>query len=304
MTNFWKEIIGHEREKTELQRAIDSGGMPHAYIFSGIDGIGKKLTAYAVASALLNIAIKEGSLHPDFIEIKSDGEQILIEQIRDLKDKLKFQPLNGKCRIIIIDQSETMNKNAQNAALKILEEPPAGNYFFLITHAYHEFLPTIISRCRLLQFSPLTFSQIESFLKERMNFDPESARLAAGVGEGSIARALSVNAELIAEVTDDLRGMISNRTASEILEKSEKYGSNKENIDKILYIIHRCYHNALVSCDGSGTEMSDVSRLIARKWSPRELSEKCGMIAKTHTYIAKTYNKQLMFEQLLFSLTA
>lgn len=353
--NMWQTIIGHENQKEQLRRAIAGGNVPHAYLFSGIDGIGKRFTAHAAAAALFcNQPNKDvtpcgkcescrklaSKTHPDLVELAPENNQITIDLIREIKNQLKFPPLIGGRRIIIIDQAELMNPNAANAALKILEEPPSGNHFFLITCAPHLLLPTIISRCQKMQFSPLTNGEIENYLTSHHRYSAEQARMAAGTGAGSIGRALSMTPELIGSVTQEFTQLLRSGAASGVLELSAKWASEKSNIENILYILHRCFHNALLASEigtspspqsspphptlsprgegishqpprgegvsyqpagGEGDQCS-LAGLIRSKNGPIRLAEKCDLINKAHSYTTRTYNKQLMFEQLLFSL--
>lgn len=280
---MWNKITGHSKQKNQLRQVIQGGNIPHAYLFTGIEGIGKRLVARAFAHELL------GNLenHPDLVEIEpSETGQITIDEIRNVKDKLKFAPLKGKQRIIIINNAEAMNVNAANAALKVLEEPPRGNHFLLITSATHQLLPTIISRCQKMEFSPLTDEQVEGFLKTTYGYSNEQALQAAKIGDGSIGRSVNIDAELIDRITSDLSRLVESPTSLDILSLSEKWAGEKENIDNILYILHRYYH----------------SRLLSETGSSERLAEKCGLINKAHGFVQRTYNKQLMFEQLLFSL--
>lgn len=307
---MWNKIIGHERQKEQLRRAIASGNVPHAYLLSGVDGIGKKLVAFAAASDMLGAPLTDGQFHPDMIVIRPEKEEITIAMIRDVRDQLKFAPLKGARRITVMDQAETMNASAANAALKILEEPPSGNHFFLITSTPSNLLPTIISRCQSLQFSPLTNEQIEACLVKYHGYLPEQARLAAAISEGSMGRSLTITPELIDSVVTDLKKILSSKQASDILEISAKWYAEREKkgaIEDILYIIHKCFHNALVQKSGTRkknteTEIERLTSLILSNNDMTQLMKKCDQINRAHAQIARTYNKQLMFEQLLFTL--
>lgn len=302
------KIIGHKREIEQLEKALESNSLAHAYLFAGIDGIGKKKIALSFASKLLGAEITETTQHPDFRFIFAENNEITIETIRELKDGLKFAPLKSSNRIVIIENAETMNTSAANAALKILEEPPANNYFILITCAPHMLLPTIVSRCQKIDFSPVPEDEIISFLEKERNFTHEQAELAAALGEGSIGRALAVNPALIESITDDLGIILKTKSPKKIIDTSSKWALQKDDHENILFIIHRCFHSALLNtAAGSGTrnqnKIDAVVQYINAKYGPLQLSEKCGLIEKTHAFTVRTYNKQLMFEQLLFSLT-
>lgn len=321
---MWSTIIGHKREIGQLKQAILGRNIPHAYLFSGIEGTGKHLVAKAAAKALLCSDLKKDLApcencsnchkfnnlsHPDFLEIKPENMEITIGLIRDVKNRMKFSPSEAKKRVIIIDPAETMNQNAANAALKILEEPPENNHFFLITSAPDRLLPTIISRCQKITFSPLLIDEIEAFLIKG-GLSKEDARLNAGMSEGSINMALSLSPEVIDRITGELLHLLSAPSSSELIDLSSRWGAAKDELDQITYIIHHLFHTALIKgAIGDSTKAhTDTSRqiveLLSRKNSPERLIEKCNLINRTHFAIEKTYNKQLMFEQLLFTLAS
>lgn len=301
---MWNTIISHKKQLEQLHRAIKNANLAHAYLFTGIDGIGKRLTAKTTALALTCKNLRDDvtpcltctscqkimkGFHPDVLEIAPENSQITIGKIREIKEKLRFSPLEATRRIIIIDAAESMNANAANAALKILEEPPTNNHFFLITSTPEKLLPTIVSRCQKIEFSPLTNAQIIEFLEKRSGLDPETAKKSAEISEGSLATALTMSPELIDSTITTLKNLISNPTATDVIKTSEEW-SNKEEIGQILYIIHHFFHDELLRC--------------AEKAKSVRFTEKCQLINKAHTDATRTYNKQLMFEQLLFTLLA
>lgn len=321
---MWKTIIGHERQKEQLRKAIVSNSVPHSYLFSGISGIGKRLIAREAAMALLcagnskngeacgNCPICQKTLtgtNPDLLEIAPENGVITIDVIREIKNQLRFSPMNGICRSIIIDQAEMMNANAANAALKILEEPPAGNHFFLITATPTQLLPTIISRCQKIEFSPLTDRELIEHLTKQHSYTSEDAAAAARVAGGSIEKALNITPELIDSVHSDVHQLLKSYSATGVLEISEKWASDKENLEKILYVLHRVFHEALL--DATKKEQASVQnnagqdgliKFIRSKYDSNQLAIKCSAINRLHAQINRTYNKQLMFEQLLINL--
>lgn len=318
---MWQTITGHNRQKEQLKRAIRSNNISHAYLFSGIDGIGKKLTANVAAAALLcteltdevvpcgkcpNCQKFQTGTYPDLIQVNPENNRITIDMIRDVKSGLRFSPLEGDRRVIIVDRAELMNANAANAALKILEEPPPGNHFFIITATPSRLLPTIISRCQKLEFSPLTNSELEECLTANHGYSKSQATAAGEISEGSINRALSITPELIDSVTEGLYKILATPTTRGILEISNDWASEKDEIENTLHILHRSFHNALLRKSRGEAENSretdKLTALIESKNETHRLLDKCSSINRTHSYVTRTYNKQLMFEQLLFTL--
>ncbi len=196
----FSEIVGHQRSLKTLKRALVSGHLSQAYLFYGPRGVGKATCALAWGQILL---CREGSgcgrcpsclkagrgSHPDFLLVSPQGSQISIASIRELKKWLSFSPLEGLRRVVILDEAEKLGREAANALLKILEEPPEGTHFVLVAPREEDLLPTIVSRCQRLYFGPLSPQETEKVLLRR-GLSPEEARFAAGLALGSPGEAL------------------------------------------------------------------------------------------------------------------
>ena len=168
-------IIGHSRLKEQFARLIDEDRIPHAMIFAGPAGIGKTLMAIAVASALLgrrvfpDLASREGEAvagdKDDAFYLAPMGAMLKVDQFRQLQGELALQGETGRRRVCIIDHVETMNTEFANRMLKILEEPPSGVCFILITDQPDLLLPTIISRCARFTFDPVGDDEMRQGLR-------------------------------------------------------------------------------------------------------------------------------------------
>lgn len=207
----FRDIYGQEKAVSILQRAWQNGRLAHAYLFVGLEGIGKKLTAFTLTKALNCLAPPiigdscdrcsscqqvDSTDHPDLIFIEPSGGVIKIDQIRDLQERLRFRPWTGKFRVCIIEAVENLNAAAANAFLKTLEEPPQDTYLFLITSRPHQLLPTILSRCQWLKFQALPVEEIVRILRNKHSFPDEQAIFLATLGEGSVGRALALSQRL------------------------------------------------------------------------------------------------------------
>lgn len=166
MARLLNQVFGHEKNIERLLTAISKNRMPNSQLFIGPSGIGKRRVAQGLAQALV---CEKGSLgcgecpackrveseqSESYLRISPQSTQIKIEQSRMIQDFLSLRRL-GKARIIIIDDAHQLNTQAANALLKILEEPPAETYFFLISPSASNLLPTIRSRCQKVFFAPL-----------------------------------------------------------------------------------------------------------------------------------------------------
>jgi len=168
-------IIGHSRLKEQFARLIDEDRIPHAMIFAGPAGIGKTLMAIAVASALVgrrvfpDLASREGEAvagdKDDAFYLAPMGAMLKVDQFRQLQGELALQGEAGRRRVCIIDHVETMNTEFANRMLKILEEPPSGVCFILITDQPDLLLPTIISRCARFTFDPVGDDEMRQGLR-------------------------------------------------------------------------------------------------------------------------------------------
>lgn len=168
-------IIGHSRLKEQFARLIDEDRIPHAMIFAGPAGIGKTLMAIAVASALVrrrvfpDLASREGEAvagdKDDAFYLAPMGAMLKVDQFRQLQGELALQGEAGRRRVCIIDHVETMNTEFANRMLKILEEPPSGVCFILITDQPDLLLPTIISRCARFAFDPVGDDEMRQGLR-------------------------------------------------------------------------------------------------------------------------------------------
>jgi DNA polymerase III subunit delta' len=206
-------FIGHDAAWHEWRNAMASERMHHAWLLSGRPGLGKASFARAAAAALVaepGVHQPDADHHPDILipehpaDTKDDqkkreaGEEyrrkrsIPIDEIRALQHRLTTRPTLGSRRVVIIDPADDLEKNAANAILKSLEEPPEGTYFLLIAHRVGRLLPTIRSRCRLLRFDPLPADEVARIIaREAPEANPATRAAAVAASEGSPGIALA-----------------------------------------------------------------------------------------------------------------
>jgi DNA polymerase III subunit delta' len=203
----FSNIIGQKRAIGFLKMAMRRRKIPHAFLFTGIPGVGKTTTAVAFTQAIncLEPVENEGcgrclmcrrmtsGNFPDLLVIEPDGQNIKIAQIRELNRALGYRPVAGNYRVTIIRQAEVMNEEAGNAFLKTLEEPPLGNILILETVEPRDLLPTIVSRCQNIPFQPLSFRVVKERLMVEMDMDEERASLISRLAEGSLGRAINIS---------------------------------------------------------------------------------------------------------------
>ena len=206
------EIVGQEYIVKILTNAIASGMISHAYLFTGPRGVGKTTLARLLAKAVNCQNRKEGEYEPcnqcescqeinqgnsiDLIEIDAASNRG-IDDIRELKNGIRFVPSKSKYKVFIIDECHQLSKDANNALLKTLEEPPSHAIFVLATTEIYKMLPTIISRCQRFDFRKLRIEEIvkrlETILKkEKIEYEEPALFLIAREATGSIRDAESL----------------------------------------------------------------------------------------------------------------
>lgn len=150
-------IIGHQKQRQFLKKSAEADRIPHAFLFSGQEQLGKKALAVEFAKFL----VKDSN--PDFILIEPENN-IQISQIRDLIWKLSLRPYSAQFKVAVIDQAHLMNKDAQNCFLKTLEEPKGNSILILITEHPEMLVSTILSRVQNIKFLPVKKEEIENYL--------------------------------------------------------------------------------------------------------------------------------------------
>ena len=220
------QLAGNTRAKDLIRRMLDAGRVPGALLFTGEDGVGKKLFALEIAKAL-NCRTPKGlegcdqcpictrishfnypqsdepddwkriiwSDHGDVGMVVAPKRVLQVDQMRQIEAEANFRPFEGRARMFLVDDADKLNDASSNALLKILEEPPSTSHIVLITSRPAMLLPTIRSRCQTVRFSPLTVAEIEEYLLANKVVPKSEARLVARCASGSIGRALNGDLE-------------------------------------------------------------------------------------------------------------
>src|SRR2546427_8716179 len=204
------EIVGQQHVTRTLQSAIQSGHVAHAYIFSGARGVGKTTTARILAKALNCVhgptpspcnecdscrEIASGS-SLDVLEIDAASNRG-IDQVRELRDMVRYAPVGGRYKVIILDEAHMLTDEASNALLKTLEEPPEKVVFIMATTQPEDLVETIRSRSQHFHFRALSFTEIVEALqsiasKEGLTVEAGAIAVVARTADGSLRDALSL----------------------------------------------------------------------------------------------------------------
>ena len=198
----WQNFIGNEKTVVRLQNLLVEKRLPHALLFVGPKGIGKFLAATMIAAAIFydNEEKYEAVMqHPDLHILKPEGQTIKIEQVRQLENDISLAPYEAEQRVIIIDQAESMTVQSANSLLKTLEEPIGNVLFMLIVSNRQMLLDTILSRCMVVDFQPISREVLAQALGNQ-GIEHEEAAVIARLANGSLAKALEFLQENALEV--------------------------------------------------------------------------------------------------------
>ena len=319
----FSEIVGHQRQLEILRAGLKSGRLHHAYLFWGPEGIGKKSAALSFAMAMhcsqgnfdscgqcpSCVSIVGGS-HPDvsLVGLLAQKKEISIEQIRELQHRLSFRSLSGKSKVAIIDPAQLMNYHAQNALLKTLEEPPGGSIIVLIARHIGGVIPTVLSRCLHLAFTPPSPDLVAELLVRKKGMAEDQARLLATVAMGSPGEALASDPGLYLEE----RGLWLDRLSSlspgdyrGILELAGDAAADREQALFFLKWMEAWYQDVLtLQVMGRAERVRNADRIeeIRRRAAlsgPEETVSILARIGRVTREIQRNFNSRMALENLL-----
>lgn len=258
-SNF-DEVVGQQPIIQTLKNAIVQNRIAHAYLFCGPRGTGKTSIAKIFAKMLncedesnkpcgkcTNCKMVQNGSHPDIIEIDAASNNG-VDEVRNLIDKVKYAPMQGKYKVYIIDEVHMMTTGAFNALLKTIEEPPAHVVFILATTEPNKVIPTIISRCQRFDFNKVSQKDIEKRLsivckEEKIGIDPEAISLIAQLADGGMRDSLSILDQCIAYCSsnitvDNVREIYGVLTTSDIGKLFEHLYAHE--VDALIQQIQEC----------------------------------------------------------------
>lgn len=206
------EVVGQEHITTTLKNALKSGTIGHAYLFTGPRGTGKTSVARILAHAINGLDYEDEATHLDIIEIDAASNR-RIDEIRELRERVHTAPASAKYKVYIIDEVHMLTREAFNALLKTLEEPPEHVIFILATTEAHKLPETIISRTQRFSFKPVESDKVVKHLKsiaklEKITIEDAAIELVAAHGGGSFRDSIGL--------LDQVRGISNNVTATDI----------------------------------------------------------------------------------------
>lgn len=294
---YFENIIGQEFAKKYMTNSIKNNKISHAYIFEGMDGIGKK----KFAEELSKILFKGTSIdvNPDCISINPDGNSIKIAQIRKLQSDIIIKP-HKDYKIYIINQSEKMTMEAQNTLLKTLEEPPRYAIIILITNNKERLLDTVKSRCETIKFTPISQSDLKLYLMNTKGIDEQRATLLATFSRGSMEKALelsdSAEFSIIREDIQKYIEIIMDKNMSEVLNIASDLEKYKTSIISLLDMMLNYFRDMMFLKEGFGKNMIiNIDKIIfiqnmSNKITYSQLSKIIDIIEETKKRIKSNCN--------------
>lgn len=331
MEHLPADILGQTRPLNLLRSYLVNDTIPHAFLFLGPDGVGKKTAARFFARALncLNqpaagnddniqglgcgqcrtCRLISENKHPDILHLAPDGTFIKVDQVRRLIDALALKPVEARMRAVIIEDVQQMNPAAANALLKTLEEPFPATIFILTAPAEAEVMPTILSRCQRVNFQPLTMEILQTLLHDLI---PEtiSREYLAYLSSGSLSRAR----ELVRPETMRRRAWLLSEMAAlpkaapaRILSLANELNKSKQNLDFDLNIMLSWFRDA-VALKINGAAIINRDFMAELQYNDtfctlKQLNERMALVQNaTAALTGANSNPRLGLEHLLLAL--
>ena len=318
-------VEGHDRPITILKRALTNKTLAHGYLFSGEAGIGKRMTALALAAAVnCGNAGPDGGCgecpscrkvasggHPDVHLVAPDGDEIKIDQVRQIQADLSLRPFEGEKKVLIVDGVESMNAASANAFLKTLEEPPGDALIVLVTSMPQSLLPTIRSRCQEIRFLPLPRRTLAQALVRRRGLAEGDAWFLAALSQGSMGRALEMDLAGEKAAREEIMALwsgLGSMSPGEALARAEALAKERERLEQLLDIGVEWLRDALVY-QATGDEQllvhgegGDLRRWWAEQVPVERMIADMDLFTASRSLLDRRVSAQLVAENLLLKL--
>ncbi len=247
-------LYGHNAVKESLGRAIARDRISNSYVFDGITGVGKKLCADLFAQALVceessacgvchACQLARANTHPDIIRVTKEKDKTVIgiDVVRSqVLSEAFLKPRNSRRKVFLIGEGDLLGIDAQNALLKVLEEPPSYVTFIVCVTNKEKLLPTVLSRSQVISFFPLGRDLVESYLKDTLLIPADSAALFARLAQGSIGAAseLAQKSEKSALIEKSIASLCSLKNNSQsIREMVDFFTEESDHIEEIIFYL-------------------------------------------------------------------
>ncbi|MBQ7265932.1 MAG: DNA polymerase III subunit delta' [Firmicutes bacterium] len=319
-------VKGHEDIIRVLKNSIVQKQVSHAYIFDGMEGVGKRTLAKAFAKSLQcekggampcgeceSCRSFENGTNPDVFYIEREKKNMTVDIIReDITRRLETAPYSNKYKIFIVNEGDTMNEAAQNAFLKTLEEPPEYAVFIILCRNFARFIATVLSRCIIFKLHPLSYETVAEFVAKEKGIPLAEALVYAKYSSGSIGKALSFiddeefkeKREYAFSLVDNIEKASDINTVCLLSEDLSKRGD----VSEIFDIIYMIYRDCLVyKATGSvkrliQTEKKDFIVSLAKAKSYKSIANTADAIGDTLKRISYNADVKLVSESLFLKM--
>lgn len=308
------DILGHQKPLAIINAYIQGSAFSGGLIFSGPEGIGKRMVAKIIAQELNCTAEGakpcglcdscrkiEKSAHPDLHIIENGEAQIKIEDIRGILREASFKPYEGAMKVFIIDNAHKLNTEAANSLLKTLEEPPKSTLIILITHKPQNIIKTVLSRCKAVKFAPLARAELEAVLVKNHSLDKPGAHFLAYYAEGRLGLALKLKDSL--QLQEKNKIFDSFVLSAKPLDRN-LMGLRGEQLRFSLNILASWFRDLYLLKAGLRDKeiihldrQEDLLKLIP-KFSFKELDDIMATISESALYLEKNINSKLLLHNL------
>ncbi len=320
----FKDIVGQEQIKAHLQNALETGKISHAYIINGEKSSGKEFIAKLFAATLQceqkgmdpcgechSCKQAQTDNQPDIIKVIHEKPNVIgVDDIREqINGQMAIKPYSSKYKIFIVNEAEKMNTQAQNALLKTLEEPPEYGIIILLTANINAMLPTILSRCVVLNMRPVSDKLVKDFLMKEMEIPDYKAEVCVAFARGNLGKAkLLASSEEFDNIKSDAVSLMKNIHDMEIQEVCaalKRINEYKLEINDYLDILMVWYRDILLfkaTADANPLvfrEEIQAIRKAAQRSSYEGIETVIEAIGKAKSRISANVNFELTVELML-----
>ena len=325
----FKDIVGQERAIKILTKSLKENKISSSYIFVGSEGTGKKLTAIEFTKAVNCLNLNKNleacedcqscneiskQCSPDLKIVETTKGLIKIDQIREIRKEIELKPFRSKKKVYIINKTEKMTLEASNCLLKTIEEPPYYAIIILICSKIDPILPTIVSRCQIVNFGLINSLKIKELLLNKINnLEKDKAEIISKLAQGSIGKAfkLSIDKEYFIrreKLLNYLSTILPEKYGDDIFAKVEKMISEIDRIEEILEIIKLWYRDILIIKNTENQKYivnCDKLEILGKKsqiYSQKTLIDILDYLEQVEEYLMKNVNKRLILERLFIKM--
>jgi len=310
----FKDIQGHAQPIGLLKRYLEDSRLSGGYLFTGPEGIGKKLTALILAKAVncsdgkadsCDTCVSCGKIdrsdHPDVHLVACGDDEIKIESIRQLQKEISFRPYEGRVKVFIIDNAHKLTLDAANCLLRVLEEPPKQSLIILISDKPVLLIRTIVSRCKTVKFSSMPRKSLEEALGASHGLDAGMSHFLAYFSEGRLGSALSLKDSGIVQKKNECIDKFILSDAG-VLERSSK--QERQDLKRQLGIIATWFrdmcllkigmpHQELINLDRKDELLRSMS-----KFTFSEIDDIMQSVTEAVLYLDQNINSKLVMQNI------